>query len=93
MRLCPAKKANIDPELRKTFERYGCNTMQIVLGSESHFYHEGADQRVDKYRNELLKWLTEEYEKAEFRHTYTTLMEFSIMVLVLVEVLKSFHVL
>jgi hypothetical protein len=33
-----------------------------------------------KYRDELLAWLTEEYEKAELRHTWSMTMEFLITI-------------
>jgi ABC-type transport system involved in cytochrome bd biosynthesis fused ATPase/permease subunit len=65
------RKAEIDSELRKTFERYGRGTMQIVLGSTNYFQHNGAEQRVDKYRDQLLAWLTEEYDKEERRQTWS----------------------
>ena len=64
MRFLPPQKANIDEELRKTFERYGVVTMQVCLASTNYFVYNGAEQRVDKYNEPLLNWLTEEYEKA-----------------------------
>ena len=92
MRWRPPQKAQIDQDLRKTFERYGTVTMQVVLGSTNLFHHEGADRDVRKYLDPLLAWLTEEYESADFRHTWTTTMEFLITVFVgfelLIDVLK-----
>jgi hypothetical protein len=85
MRWCPPPKAQIDADLRKTFERYGVVTMQVVLGSTNYFHHNGAEQHVDKYLEPLLAWLTEEYEKSEFRHTWSTTMEVLITVFVFCE--------
>jgi hypothetical protein len=41
MRWFSIRKAKIDPELRKTFERYGAVGMQIALSDMNHFIHQG----------------------------------------------------
>jgi hypothetical protein len=63
--------------------------MQICLGSTNYFFHNGREEQVTKHREDLLIWLTEEYEKSEFRYTWTTTMEMAIVVLVTAEVIFS----
>jgi len=47
MRLFSIRKADIDPELRKTFERYGTVTMQMLLATNATTYrHQGTLPRL-----------------------------------------------
>lgn len=88
MRWIRIRKANIDLSLRATFERYGSATMQVLLGGSSRwFYHEGTQQTVDSYREELLDWLTEEYDRADRHQTWSITMEAAITIFVLGELL------
>ena len=47
MRWFRIRKANIDSELRNTFERNGANVMQVILATTNYFYHsrEGEKSR------------------------------------------------
>ena len=47
MRWFRIRKANIDPELRDTFERYGTVAMQIILATGATFRHKGEVVQVD----------------------------------------------
>jgi hypothetical protein len=87
MRWIPPKKADIDPELRKTFQRYGTVTMQMLLATNTTTYrHQGNLTTVERYLNPLLAWLTEQYEWAEVKETWSLTMEAAITVFVAIEV-------
>jgi hypothetical protein len=83
--------ANIDPDLRRTFERYGVIGMQVVMGTHHHFLHQGrwcaaADTPM---ATDLLAWLTEKAEGAERWETVSLTMEAAIIVLIVVEIVLS----
>jgi len=60
MRWFHIRTANIDHELRETFERYGTVTMQVLLATNATTYrHQGNITTVEKYLTPLLAWLTE----------------------------------
>jgi len=82
-------KAQIDPELRKTFEQYGVGTMQMLLSTTNYFQHKGQDIMAQQVRTDLLPWLTEQYNRAETKETWSMTMEFLITVFVLIEILPS----
>jgi hypothetical protein len=85
------RPANIDPALRETFERYGTVTMQMLLATNATTYrHQGNLVTVERYLTSLLPWLTEQYDRAERKETWSVTMEAAITVLVLAEVLLSF---
>lgn len=77
--------AKIDPQLRKTFERYGTIGMQIALGDMNHFKHQGQTMKADEVLDELLAWLTEESDKADLKSTWSLMMEIAITILVAAE--------
>jgi len=80
------RKAQIAPELRETFERYGTVTMQMLLATNTTTYrHEGNVTTVEKYLNSLLPWLTEQYDRAERKETWSLTMEAAITILVAIE--------
>jgi hypothetical protein len=83
------RKATIDPELRKTFEQYGVGTMQMLLATTNYFQHKGTDIMAQQVRTDLLPWLTEQYDRAETKETWSMTTEFLITVFVLVEILPS----
>jgi hypothetical protein len=85
MRWFCLRKANIDPELRETFERYGVVSMQITLSTTNYFWHKGKTVAADTAVAQLLPWLTEQYDRAERRETWSITMEAAITVLVAVE--------
>src|SRR5579864_7989560 len=84
------RKADIDAELRKTFERYGVNTLQLMLaGNPGNFRHQGKYQDLLNFQDDLLPWLTEQHDWAEMRETWLVAMEIAITVLVAIEVILS----
>ena len=84
------RQANIDPELRETFEHYGLVTLQVLLSSPENFIrHQGNIQRVQKMDKDLLPWLTEQYDRAERKETWSITMEVAITIFVGIEVLPS----
>jgi hypothetical protein len=83
------RKAKIDSELRETFEQYGVGTMQMLLATTNYFQHKGRDIMAQQVRTDLLPWLTEQYDRAETKETWSMTMEFLITVFVLIEILSS----
>jgi hypothetical protein len=89
MRWFSIRKANINAELRETFERHGVATMQAILATGDFFRHEDAAIRVADAEPNLLPWLTEQYDRAERKETWSLTMEFAITIFVAVELLLS----
>jgi hypothetical protein len=90
MRWFSIRKAGIDPELRKTFERYGRLTMQTMLATNSTmFRHQGSLFTVENHLVSLLSRLTEEYDKEEIYDTWLMTMEAAITIFVLSELVFS----
>ena len=89
MRLLRLPKADIDSGLRETFEQYGEVTMQVALGAANYIHHKGQAVSVGEIRGPLLKWLTEQYDKADRRESWLLVMEVAITVLVLGELAIS----
>jgi hypothetical protein len=85
------RKEDIDPGLRRTFERYGVVGMQVVLGSTNYFLHEGKAERVGEGTNHepLMLWLSEQFARAEVKETWSTFMEAAITIFVAVEVIPA----
>lgn len=91
MRWIRPKKATIDAALRRTFEQHGTLTMQMFLSTTNYFHHrdkDGKDQRLmaQNVLSDLLPWLTEQYERAEVKETWSLTMEAAITVFVAIEV-------
>src|ERR1700680_836985 len=82
MRWFSIRKAKLDPELRKTFERYGAVGMQIALSDMNHFIHQGRTMKADAVLDSVLDWLTEEYDWADLKATWSMTMEFFITIFV-----------
>lgn len=87
MRWFRIRKAEVDPELRGTFERYGVVGMQLVMGNHHTFMHKGtwhaaADEPTS---TPLLNWLTEQYDRAQRWETWSLTMEVAITIFVGVE--------
>ncbi len=76
------KAATLDPELRETFERYGVASMQLFLSSQKHFRHKGSLTSTDAVLEPLMAWLTEEYDTADLKATWSLTMEIAITVFV-----------
>ncbi len=85
MRLFSIRKAQIDPELRITFEQYGIPTMQMLLATGDFFRHKGQGVLVRDAEASLLPWLTEQYDRAERKEHWTLLMEAAITLFVAAE--------
>lgn len=91
MRGFQIRKAKIGPELRATFEQHGVATMQTLLAAPDRpFVHAGQIATADSVRDDLLHWLTEQYDRAERKETWLITMEAGIVVLVAIEVLSLF---
>ena len=82
MRWFGIRKATIDPDLRETFERYGTVAMQVSLGDMNHFKHKGRNMKADEVIDRLLPWLTEQYDRAERKETWSITMEAAITLFV-----------
>jgi hypothetical protein len=92
MRWFRIRTANIDSELRETFERYGTVTMQMLLATNTTTYrHKGSVTTVEQYLNPLLAWLTEQYDKADRKETWHLTMEAAITIFVIIEALAIFR--
>jgi hypothetical protein len=89
MRWFRIRKAEIDPELRETFERHGVATMQAILATTNYFHHKGGTLMAQNVLPDLLPWLTEQYDRAERKETWSLTMEFAITVFVAAELLFS----
>ena len=85
--MVPHRKADIDPKLRATFERYGKGGMQLMLADANSFMHEGKATKgyAPEVLPQLLDWLTEEYDKKEQWETWSLTMEIAITLFVLCE--------
>jgi hypothetical protein len=80
------RRVKIDPELRKTFERYGEVTMQMLLATNATTYrHQGSLTTVELYLAPLLDWLTEQYARKETKETWSLMMEAAITIFVAAE--------
>ncbi len=81
------RKAEIDADLRNTFERYGVGTMQSILARAGQFRGiKGSLTNVSTVENDLLAWLTEQFDRAERKETWSLTMEAAITVFVAIEV-------
>jgi hypothetical protein len=90
MRWFCIREAQIDPELRETFERYGTVTMQMLLATNTTTYrHKGNITTVETYLSSLLPWLTEQYDRAERKETWGLTLEVAVTIFVAIEVLLS----
>jgi hypothetical protein len=91
MRWFSIRRTEIDPELRKTFERYGTVGMQIALGDMNHFVHQGQTMKAQgRILDSLLAWLTEQYDRTDRKETWSLTMEIAITVFVLGELIFDF---
>jgi hypothetical protein len=63
--------------------------MQQLLGTNNAFVHEGGLRTARNDAASLLPWLTEQYDKAERKETWSMLMEIAIVVLVAAELVFS----
>jgi hypothetical protein len=89
MRWFRIRKAEIDPELRETFEQHGVATMQAILATANYFYHNGNALMAQNVLPDLLPWLTEQYDRAERKVTWSLAMEAAITIFVVAEVVLA----
>ena len=87
MRWFKIRKADIDGRLRERFEQYGTGSMQAILGGVKWFHYDGEEKQIEPYREQLLKWLTEQYDKDERKQTWSITMEVAITLFVGAELL------
>ncbi len=85
MRWFQVRRAKIDSDLRETFEQYGVVGMQVALSATNTIVHKGKALMAEKVADSLLPWLTEQYDRAERKETWSLTMEFAITILVTVE--------
>ena|SRR5712692_899888 len=90
MRWFRIRKAKIAPDLRQTLEQHGIGTMQTLLAAPDRlFVYRGQSASANQVRDDLLLWLTEQYDRAERKETWTLTMEAAIIVLIVVEKLTT----
>jgi len=86
------RKANIPPEERDLFERYGENVIGIVLASglnpgTGELYKLYGDANAKAHARD---WLTERSDAHEFREQRLEILEWSIVVLIVFEIVLNF---
>ena len=92
MRWFRIRKASVPKEARDLFERCGSSVIGAVLaggstpllGALQKSLYEKSDMR-----QQALDWLTEQYDRAERKETWSLTMEAAITVFVAVEVVLS----
>jgi len=64
--------------------------MQTLLSAPDRlFVYQGESSSANQVRNGLLHWLTEQYDRAERKETWTLTMEAAIIVLIVVEIILA----
>ena len=90
MRWFRIRKAKIAPDLRQTLEQHGIGTMQTLLAApDGLFVYRGQSASANQVRDDLLLWLTEQYDRPERKETWTLTMEAAIIVLIVVEIVLA----
>jgi len=89
MRWFSIREAKIDAELRQTFERYGVIGMQTCLSTVNYFMHQGEGIVAANVADQLLPWLTEQYDRTERKETWSITMEVAITIFVAAELLLT----
>jgi hypothetical protein len=85
------RKAAIPKDDRELFERYGATViaMYFATGFDPKVPELNRMYRDSTIREYAARWLTEQYDRAERKETWSITMEFSITVFVLVEMILS----
>jgi hypothetical protein len=92
MRWFRIRKADIDEEWRKTFEQYGVLSIQVVLALGGNIKHKGERIAIDIGMMEPIQlWLTEQYDRAERKETWSMTMEIAITIFVALEAVPMIH--
>jgi hypothetical protein len=89
MRWFRIREASINPGLRETFERHGVGTMQSNLAVGHYIVHDGQTIMIKDVMPDLLSWLTEQYDRAERKETWSLTMEVAITLFVFAELIFS----
>jgi hypothetical protein len=80
--------AEINEELRHTFEQYGTFGLQVLLGTNTAlFQHEKRICLVQPYKQEMFDWLTEQSDRAKRKEHWSMAMEFLVTIFVAGELL------
>ena len=79
------KAEGIDPDFRATFERYGVGSMQAWLTTRPAIVTKGRQVMFSEIEGSLMPWLTEQYDRAERKETWSLTMEFAITIFVALE--------
>lgn len=91
MRWIVPSPANITPENREMFERFGVTAAQTIManGGGFEFAVNGVLQRItaQEVLPDLQLWLTEQWQSAETKETWSLTMEIAITVFVALEAL------
>ncbi len=92
MRWFRIRKANIPEENRALYERFGATVISLAL--TSGIPQSGVAPQLDPLynlegRKKAAEWLTEQYDRAERKETWSMTMEMAITVFVGVELLLS----
>ena len=83
------RKAKIDRDLREAFEQYGMGVMQLNLALGDYIRYKDRVIQIRDILVPLSQWLTEQYDRAERKETWTLTMEFAIVILVAAELIFS----
>jgi len=94
MRWYGIRRAEIKPEHRAMFEQYGVNTTQVLLATNGWFRVPanvafGGMLYANAVQDPLLAWLTEQYDRAERKETWSITMEAAITAFVLAELVLA----
>ena len=85
MRWFRIRHANIPVDLRTTFEQYGVGGVQSWQ-TRRRFAGEDPEGQI---RAAALAWLTEQYDRAERKETWSLTMEAAIVVLIVFEIVLA----
>jgi hypothetical protein len=82
MRWIRIREAEIEDELRTNLERFGVPIVQTIMAERGPLK---ASLLGDSDAVQVLQWLTEQYDRAERKETWSLTMEAAITVFVLAE--------
>jgi hypothetical protein len=85
MRWFRVREADIPADLRTVFEHYGVGGVQMW---QTRKQYQGEDPE-GKTRAAALAWLTEQYDRAERKETWSITMEAAIVVLIVFEIVLA----
>ena len=89
MRWFRVRRADVLLEKRNLLEQYGVVVVQQQLATTGNVWLAVHGANVPITREEALAWLTEQYDRAERKETWSITMEAAITVFVLAELLLN----